>query len=434
MKGIGRSLLAAALVTGAVAASADAQTFSPPVVVDSTHNASEPGIIADPGGRIFINAPAGLPGPSLVWRSTDAGASWTSAGPGLVGASPANVTPGGGDSNLATDAASNLYFIDLWLGNASTAVSHDSGNTWIGQPFGTMPIQDRPWVSADPRPGQSGIVYSVTEQLGTGLYLSRSVVSSPLSGVVYPVTTPEITTAQRGFIGTAPPGNLVTGMNGTTYNVYSTFTGASPGSYGVGISSLPPGGLTTTNSAVTPATGSYDTTQNFPVAAVDNTADKNVYVVWTNPTPSSWDIEFADSTDGGKTWSNAVTVGHGVYPWITADAPGKVDVAWYGADPAYTGNPNTAPAGTTWHVDFAQNVNALASPASFTAPEAVTGTIKTGVICTGGTSCSSGRELGDFMSIAHDPAGNALIAFNSVPTAGTSDVEFTRQTSGTGIG
>lgn len=430
-------LLCLAFAGAVGAAAARAQTFSTPVVIDNTHNASEPGIIADPSGKIFVNAPLGLPGPSLVWRSPDGGSTWTPTGPGTVGANPsapaANATIGGGDSNLASDAAGNLFFIDLWLGDSSTAASHDSGTSWTGTPFDSMPIQDRPWVSADPRPGSTGTVYTVTEQLGTGLWITKSLVSA-LAGVIDPVSFPEITTVQRGFVGTVPPGNIVTGMNGTTYNVYSTFTGTAPGQYGVGLSALPAGGLSTTNTEIAPANGSFDTTQNFPVLAVDNANDNNVYVVWTDPTPTSWNIEFADSSDGGQTWSPAVTVGQGVYPWITADAPGKVDIGWYSAAPTYTGDPNAAPAGTSWQVDFAQNTNALASPSAFSAPAAATGTVKTGAICTQGTGCSADRELGDFMSIAHDAAGNALLAFVNVPSAGTSDVEFTKQTSGTGIG
>src|SRR5882757_4732470 len=329
---------AVALAGGATPAAAQF-SFSSPVVIDNSHNAGEPGVIADPSGKIFVNAPPGLPGPSLVWRSDDGGTTWKSTGPGTVGASPttqtANLTVGGGDANLATDAAGNLYLIDLWLGNSSAAVSHDSGASWLGQPFGTMPIQDRPWVSADPRPGHEGTVYSVTEQLGSGLWISRSVVNSPLAGAMYPLTTLEIATAQRGVIGTIPPGSLATDMNGTTYNVYSTSTSTAPGMHGVGISSLPAGGITTTNGSVTPADGSFDTSQSFPVVAVDNTADNNVYVVWDDPTPTSWNVRFADSTDGGKTWSSAVTVGQGLFPWITAEAPGKVDIGWYSAAPTY---------------------------------------------------------------------------------------------------
>ena len=428
------SIVCSALLLTATVAPASAQTFSSPVVIDNSHNAGEPGIIADPSGKIFVNAPPGLPGPSLIWRSDDGGTTWKSTGPGSVGASPANVTIGGGDANLATDASGNLYFIDLWLGNSSAAVSHDSGNTWLGQPFGTMPVQDRPWISADPRPGQQGIVYSLTEQLGTGLWISRSVVNSPLAGAVYPLSTPEITTAQRGVVGTIPPGNLATDMNGTTYNVYSTVNSSSPGGHSVGISSLPAGGVTTTNGDVTAAEGSFDTSQSFPVVAVDNAADQNVYVVWSDPTPSSWNIRFASSTDGGKTWSSAVTVGQGLFPWVTADAPGKVDIGWYSAAPTYGGDPNAAPAGTQWNVDFAQSVDATASAPTFSAPEAAVPGIKSGAICTQGTGCSADRELLDFMSIAHDSLGNALLAFTTVPKAGTSNIEFAKQTSGTTIG
>ena len=191
-----------------------------------------------------------------------------------------------------------------------------------------------------------------------------------------------------------PPGNLVTGSNGTTYNVYATYTGAAPGDYGVGLSALPAGGLTTTNTAVTPATGSGDTTQNFPVVAVDNANDNNVYVVWTDPTSSSWNVNFASSSDGGKTWSAPVTVGHGTYPWITADAAGKVDVAWYSAEQTsgYTGDPNLAPSGTNWTVDFAQSTNALSGAPTFAAETTGVGTVKSGAICTQGTNCSGDRR------------------------------------------
>src|SRR5258708_7892353 len=117
---------AVALAAGATPAAAQF-SFSSPVVIDNSHNAGEPGVIADPSGKIFVNAPPGLPGPSLVWRSDDGGTTWKSTGPGTVGASPttqtANVTVGGGDANLATDAAGDLYFIDLWLRDSPAPAS-----------------------------------------------------------------------------------------------------------------------------------------------------------------------------------------------------------------------------------------------------------------------------------------------------------------------
>jgi hypothetical protein len=427
------AILISALVLGfgTLPAAAQTFTFGTPVAVDDTRPAGEPGIIVDAGGRVFVNAPGGLPGPSNVWRSTDGGATFEFVGPGNVGVSPngAGILVGGGDSNLAADAQSNLYFIDLWLGNSSTAVSHNNGGNWFGQPFGTIPIQDRPWVSADPSAAGAGNVYSVTEQLGTGIFLSISKPVSPLSGLVYPLSILEVSDQQRGLVGTAPGGPLVTNRKGDTYNVYSVFTGTN-GS-GLGIAKLANGSLMATNSVVTSAIDAHDQTQAFPVLAVDNAVDDNLYLVWTDPVgPSDWEIRFASFN--GSAWSNAVTVGHGIYPWVTADGAGKVDVAWYSAERGgYTGDPNAgATANAVWDVDLAQSVNALSSTPTFTAPvQAATGA-KAGNICTQGTGCSADRELLDFMSVTHDATGNALASYVTVPAPGTGLVRFVRQTGG----
>jgi hypothetical protein len=409
-------------------------TFGSPVAVDDSRPGGEPGVIVDTSGRVFVNAPPGLPGPSDVWRSSDGGASFVFAGPGTVGASPngAGVDIGGGDSNLASDAQNSLYFVDLWLGNSSTAASHDSGTDWFAQPMGTVPIQDRPWVSADPTAAGAGNVYSVTEQLGTGLFLSISKPVGPLSGVVYPVTILEVSDQTRGLVGTAPTGNLVTNRKGDTYNVYSIFTGSN-GS-GLGLAKLANGALMTTTSTIPAAANAHVQTQSFPVIAVDNGSNDNLYVVWTDPVSASdWEIRFASFN--GSTWSNPVTVGHGIYPWVAADAPGKVDIGWYSAQRGgYIGDPNAgATANAVWDVDFAQSVNALAATPTFSAPvQAATGA-KSGNICTQGTGCSGDRELLDFMGITNNAAGNAIIAYTLVPQAGTGLVRVVKQTGGTTI-
>jgi hypothetical protein len=275
-----------------------------------------------------------------------------------------------------------------------------------------------------------GTAFAVTEQLGTGIFLSESI-PGPLAGVVYLLPILEVTDQQRGLVGAAPAGNIVTNLKGDTYNVYSIFTGSN-GS-GLGLAKLPAGAFMVTNTTIAPANNAHDQTQAFPVIAVDNAANDNLYVVWTDPVSAGeWDIRFASFN--GSAWSNPVTVGHGVYPWITAQAPGKVDIAWYSAERSgYIGDSNAAPATAVWDVDFVQSVNALGATATFTAPvQAATGA-KSGPICTKGIGCSGDRELGDFMSIAHDNNGNALISYVSVPSAGQSLVRFVAQNGGTTI-
>jgi hypothetical protein len=413
---------------------APAFTFSAPVAVDDSRPAAEPGIAVDSAGIIYINAPQGLEslGPSRVWRSTDGGSSFTHVGPPNVSPSP-NVTIGGGDSDLAIGAGDALYFVDLWLVDASTAVSTNGGATWTGVPFGTVPIQDRPWVSADPT--TPGLVYSVTDQVLTGLWISKALPGGLLAGAIYPISVPEILTIDRGIVGSAPPGNLVTNKKGDTYNVYAIFTGTTPGQWGIGLSELPAGGLLTTNGAVPPADGAFDQTVSFPVVAVDNGTNDNLYVVWTDPvSATTWNIRFA-SFDG-TTWSNAVTLGQGLFPWITVQAPGKVDVAWYSAKLSasnYAGDPSAAPADTIWDVAFAQSTNALSPTPTFTPAEVAASGIKTGKICTEGINCSGDRELADFLSITHDGSGHALIAYTFVPEANQARVRFVKQTAGATI-
>lgn len=404
------------------------------ITVDNTRPASEPRIVVDPQDRVFVVAPPGIPGPSFVWRSEDGGNSFTFVGPGVVNASPNGgaVVIGGGDCDLAIDASANLYFIDLWLGDSSTALSHDSGASWQGLPVGSVPIEDRPWISANPDPNMPGVVFSVTEQPGTGIFISES--PGPLAGQIFPVSTLEESDADRGLVGAAPAGNVVTNLKGDTYNVYSIFTGPNAG--GIGLAKLPAGSLTVTNSAIKPAINAHDQTQCFPVIAVDNAADDNLYLTWCDPVRTGdWAIRFASFN--GKAWSRAATLGHGVYPWITAGSPGHVDIAWYSAAASgWIGDPNVgAKHNALWDVDFSQSLNALSARPRFSRPVAAARGVKVGNVCTQGAACVADRELGDFLSIAHDRTGDALVAFVRVPqpSPGFGFVEVTRQTAGAPI-
>src|SRR4030042_2465881 len=68
----------------------------------------------------------------------------------------------------------------------------------------------------------------------------------------------------------------------------------------------------------------------FPAIAVDSTS--TVHVVWEDSTPGNIDIFYANSTDGGTTWSTAKSLAStpdGSYaPSIAADSSNALHVVW----------------------------------------------------------------------------------------------------------
>src|SRR5436305_1326420 len=242
-----------------------ATTFGTPVVV-SGDNVSEPGIDVAPDGTLYVNGPVGvlsnIPGsPSMVYRSDNAGTSWSPLPQGLK----ANL-PGGGDSDIAISPDGTLSETDLWLGSSTVAVSKDKGQTWTAQPVQGTLGQDRQWVTAT----SGGRVYHVVHQIPTGLWVSRSLDG----GMTYPQHQLAASALdQTGCI--CPPGNIIAEDGGLTGDkvggVYSTSV------RGVGFYRSTNGGLTYTNTVPGPAS-SADTSAAFPVVA-DNGSGK-LAVVW----------------------------------------------------------------------------------------------------------------------------------------------------------
>lgn len=145
----------------------------------------------------------------------------------------------------------------------------------------------------------------------------------------------------------------------------------------------------------------------FPALAVDPTTG-TLYAVWSD----GHNISLASSTDQGATWTPAVQVSSApaattaVLPWVAA-YHGTVDVVYYGT----TSSSNLDPS-AQWNVFFAQPNGS----GGFTQTQVNTGKLSPnhiGVICTGGTGCTSGtRNLLDLFQIAIDPQnGKAAIIY-----------------------
>jgi hypothetical protein len=171
--------------------------------------------------------------------------------------------------------------------------------------------------------------------------------------------------------------------------------------------------------------------------------------IGANPA-TTWDIWFASSHDGGKTFYGPFKISSGtgtsVFPWIAAGDAGKVDIAWYQAnnpapplvsDPTspaeLTGGPNSMPAGTFWNVMFAQSLNANSREPSFTTVQASDNPNHRGSISIGGTTGSADRSLADYFNVYVGPDGIANIMYTDNANATgseTNHISYVRQNGG----
>jgi hypothetical protein len=139
----------------------------------------------------------------------------------------------------------------------------------------------------------------------------------------------------------------------------------------------------------------------WPSLAVDPVTH-TVYTAWTD----QHGIAVSQSTDGGVTWSPAVTVSTirtTVMPWVAA-RNGKVDVVYYGSTAA-SADDTTA----VWNVYDSQFSNgAWAIKQVSNTPNRV------GAVCLNGSACVNNvnRELLDLFEVAEDPlSGKAAIIY-----------------------
>jgi hypothetical protein len=409
------SLLVGATAVGVVAsppAASAAGAFLAPVAIPGAH-VTEPGINIGLDGAIYVDGPAGLlsnlPGSaSPVFKSTDGGTTWRTTDPGLR----ANF-PGGGDSNISIDPTTgNLYMTDLWLGSSTVSRSTDGAASWLANPLQGVVVQDRQWVAA----AGDGAVYHVTHQIPTGLIVSRSV--APLDGLVYPQHVVAATPLdQTGCV--CPPGNLIAeggGLLGDKVGViYATSTG------GVNFARSTNSGLTFTNVAVAPASSS-DTSTNFPVVAA--AGGGRLVAVWLAVDGSTDRVMYNQSADWGASWGTpraVVSAGTSVYPWI--DAHGSmVSISLYHTSDVAT--PDTVSSSAQWFESYLESSDGGATFSALTTIDPVPA--KTGIVCTSGVNCSSGREFGDFQTVTIDALGRANVAYDRV-TGGTIQTMFDRQ-------
>jgi hypothetical protein len=395
-------------------------------VLPGSAGVTEPSIIVDRTGALFVTAPSGLLSSptSPLWKSVDGGMSFSGpSDPPNAGTSDA--TLGGGDSDLMVDAHNDLFLTSLWLGNTSTAVSTDGGATWTAVPWShTSPADDRPWFAYDPRGDAMYMVWDGVDGVHVGkALLGPLVAGSPLQGtggIVFAqdvIAVPESATLPPALADTdirncvCSPGGVTVDPNGDIWLAFSRQRSATHG--GVGIAESTDGGLTWALSSV-PGSGADNAPRSVDNAFITlkSDSDGNLYATWSqaDTAQSTQRIYFAVLPHGQTTWRPPVLLpgdADAVMPAMSVIAPGVVDIAYYAA-PGYRGYSEAAGRATRWDLELAQSRDAL-DAATFTTATVDQG-IHFGSISVSGITGAVDRSMGDFFSITTLADGNACIA------------------------
>jgi hypothetical protein len=318
----------------------------------------------------------------------DADVEITSAGTTLLTDLDLILNPNGGGQQLGvnvtrcpagTSAPSGCThsFLDTagadrpWITTAGTSAwvsYHDSGNsTLIRVKHSTD--DGKTWTNVgSPIPGHGAATGDATFNNDLG-----PIVADPGTGVVYQV------------YAAGEPQTKATSVNFN--NIY--------------VSRSTDGGMHWTSTLVFHAPPFTALNNIFPALAVDPVTHV-VYAAWTD----KHGVDVSQSSDGGVTWSSAVTVSTiktTVMPWVGA-RNGKVDVVYYGSTAASTDDTSAV-----WNVYDSQFANG-----AWTVKKVSNTPNRVGAVCLSGSACvnNTNRELLDLFEVAEDPlTGKAAVIY-----------------------
>ncbi|MHB8584768.1 MAG: WD40/YVTN/BNR-like repeat-containing protein [Thermoplasmatota archaeon] len=421
---VGTSTLPSGVSKAALALPSMTWAFGNVTTVDSgALGVSEPSILVDPTGAIWISGPTGLVTPLVdhnpqpythdtsMFKSTDGGKTWTNMEdiPGYG----RDVCPGGGDSALAASPDKSVYLADLNLENVPVDVTTNGGQTWtFNCHTSIVPGLDRQWIAATDK-----YVWVVVDQLTTGPELYRAdKLGLPVDGLVFgppksvPESGPIVVDQVTGTLYLAGSGKnvLVSTDNGATFTAHPT-------------------GL-----------ANHSLNGSFISIALDAKGD--VFVAGAGKDG----LVVSASADHGATWTPGVVFApygasaalHTQYAfaWVAAGGNGTMDMAWYG-QPPHAGND------TQYFVYAIQKTNFLADPtnASYAFTQVTPKPIATKPLCIGinlapPTPCDADgkhtRALGDFFETAVDAQGNFVMAFDDGNGHSPPWLDFAKETAG----
>lgn len=409
--------------TAAAAVATPAVSTSPLTVrtvdLPNAKGATEPSLVIDSKGRIYVSAIFGFPGNlaapgTPVWRSTDGARTFSRHSTASAG--PLATPLSGGDSALVLDKRGSVYATDLWLGNDSIAVSTDQAQSWLGSPVSHRMVGDRNWLAYSPK---DDAIYQIWNGIDA-LYVARADVGGPL-GEKAALTfannyrlAGEVPGLPEQYVrdNSAWPGGIA--VDQRTGTVYATWSDQN----GVAIAVSEDKGATWSISHIpgSKVTGSYlDTAWNYAPVGVD--ARGNVYVTWTQikgasvAAPEGISVHVAVAPRGAQRWRSMTVPTRATAVFAQLAVRGVDDIALAWVDATERGNPNNRASfgSSTWRLQYAE-VTGLAAGRPRLATQTIDPAVHENTLFVG--SQGGDRGMGDFFSMAVTPARDVVIAYS----------------------
>jgi hypothetical protein len=427
-----------------------APSFGNPTISGIQGTGFEQNVRLDRSGRIYTSAPGTIAAAvSFMYRSLDSGQTFK-----LV---PAAIQPhgklaltcpaGGGDTELATDSANNLYFNDLYAANFATARSSDQGRTFTSSSCISAPSSpdDRQWYAVDGNPlagGSITLAYNVPPNLtplpnpnaclNNILVFARSPVVLPQTagtqfGPVQPLNVP--CDDKEGIMGNDEVFTYPSGTRAFVIHDNDPLTQIRMGRCDLVPFTTSTTGYSNCTDRLISSFPAGRTGANFPTLSIDRSG--NLFAVWEQAGYNSGASEvtsdtllyYAVSTDQGENWStprilptpNLLT---NVFAWPAAGDAGRVDVAFYGTSASActsVGHCGKGPDSVNgdWSLYVVQSLNVNSLNPTWSQPvQASEHFIHRGSIQTLIGSQSGDRTLGDFLTVRPGLQGEAVISYS----------------------
>jgi hypothetical protein len=285
--------------------------------IDTTQ-AREAAIVRHPSGRLFVAGYGADEHPSL-WRSDDAGKTWSRIDTGGIGNS---------DVDLAVAPDGTLYFVNLLYDRTANegkqiaiATSRDAGATWQWSTLSQARFDDRPWVVVSPD-GHAHVIWSNEAGVHHAVSADR--------GATWTETAKVSEHGGSSHLAVGPHGELAA-------RITPVWGGGIKMTAGLDAIAISTDGGATWASSQLPGTrdwklitetGDTDTPRWVEPVAWDMRGD--LYAMWTGKDG----VHLARSHDRAATWSDRVIAhppGMAFYPYLIALGPDSLAATWFTA-------------------------------------------------------------------------------------------------------